>query len=92
MDLIIETKDYRFSLDGIELSLVIIFMRQYLKTSVTTGTYWLTKKEIIKLIKYIEENQSVFIYHPNNYIFLIDRFKAMEILMSGKEKAKFYFW
>ena len=92
MDLVVTTKDYCFSLDGVELSLVIIFMEQYLKTCVTTGTYWLTKKEIVQLIKYIEDNQSAFELHPNNYTFLIDRFKSMEMLMSGEEKAKFYFW
>lgn len=91
MDLSIETYDFKFSLDGIGLAFVSIFMTNTLKISVKEGIYYLTKKEIQMLIKYLKEQQSEF-RNQKYFSRVVDNFTSMEMLMIGKEKAKFYFW
>ena len=91
MDLIIETSDYVFSLDGMGLAFVSIFMANTLKVYVKEGTYHLTKKEIQMLIEYLEKQQLEF-QNQNYFVSILDKFKSMEMLMEGKEKAKFTFW
>lgn len=91
MDLRIETHDFRFCLDGIGLAFVSIFMRNTLKTFVEAGIYYLTKKEIQMLIKYLKEQKLKF-RNQNYYSHIIDNFTSMEMLMEVKEKAKFIFW
>lgn len=91
MDLSIETSDFKFSLDGIGLAFVSIFMRNTLKMYVKEGTYYLTKKEVQIFITYLKTQQSEF-KNQNYYTSILDKFESMEMLMQGKEKAKFYFW
>lgn len=91
MDLVIETSDYIFSLDGIGLTFIDIFMMNTLNISIKEGTYYLTKKEIQKLINYLEDNKDEF---KNQIYFtsILDKFKSMEMLMKTNEKVKFLFW
>lgn len=87
MDLSIETSDFKFSLDGIGLAFVSIFMANRLKISVKEGIYYLTKKEIQMLIEYLKEQQDEF-KNQKYFSRIVDNFTSMEMLMEGKEKAK----
>lgn len=91
MDLSIETSDFKFSLDRIGLAFINIFMANRLKISVKEGICYLTKKEIQMLIKYLKEQQSEF-RNQKYFSRVVDNFTSMEMLIQGKEKAKFYFW
>lgn len=84
MDLYIETKDYEFSTDRTYTTYVEIFMANELNCSLEMRTYYLTKKEIKKLIDFLEKNDATGMTY--------DKFKNMYLLMSTKEKASFKFW
>lgn len=91
MDLSVETSNFKFSLDGIGLAFVSIFMTNTLKMPVKEGIYYLTKKEIQMLIKYLKEQRSEF-RNQKYFSRVVDNFTSMEMLMVGKEKERFYFW
>ena len=55
MDLTIETKDYKFSLGTIDMSLVCVFLSSELHFSIDEGVRYMTKKEIQRLIEYLEK-------------------------------------
>lgn len=91
MDLTIKTKEFEFSVDGVALSLIYIFMIKELEIYAKEGTYYLTRNEMNKLIKYIEDNKTEF--NNDEYYFLIlDNFKSMNMLMHKNEKAIFRYW
>jgi len=87
-----ETSDYKYSIDGVLLSFIIIFMGKYLKTYPKEGeTYYITKKELGLLIAYLIFNKNEIANHTY-FDFVLDRLVNMEMLMKKNEKVKLKFW
>lgn len=91
MDLTIETKDYKFSLGTIDMSLVCVFLSNELNISINEGVRYMTKKEIQRLIEYLEKTK-ISIKDLKHFESIIDKFKNMEMLMEVKEKARLTFF
>ena len=91
MDLIIETKDYKFSLGTIDMSLVCVFLSNELNLPIDEGVRYITKKEMKRLIVYLEKTK-LSIKDLKHFESIIDRFKNMEMLMEAKEKARLTFF
>lgn len=85
MDLTVETKQYKFSASS-GFDYIVIYICNKLKESPDFGSkYYLTKKEVCDLIKYLQENNC-------GDSWIVDRLSNMILLMEGKEKAEFRFW
>ena len=91
MDLIIETKDYKFSLGTIDMSLVCVFLSNELNLPIDEGVRYITKKEMKRLIVYLEKTK-LSIKDLKHFESIIDSFKNMEMLMEAKEKARLTFF
>lgn len=91
MDLTIETKDYRFLLGTIDMSLVCVFLSSELHFSIDEGVRYMTKKEIQRLIEYLEKTK-ISIKDLKHFESIIDKFTNMEMLMEAKEKARLTFF
>ena len=93
MDLTVNTKQYTFSASS-GFDYIFIYLMNNMKKSANSNginnLWYLTKKEVKTLIKYLEENT------PDNYKdrqnWIVDRLINLEMLMEGKEKAEFHFW
>lgn len=91
MDLIIETKQYKLKYDHFEMVYIHTFISRKLNRYARVGVnYYLTKKEVKELIKWLN-SQSWSNYNKQKEK-LIDQLILMEMVMEGKERARFYFW
>lgn len=89
MGLTVETKDFMFSLNTNETCAIDLFIINNLKVDlVKHRIVWLTKKDMIKLIEFVKENQEK--YNVSDRV--LDNFISMEMLMQGKEKAQFRYY
>lgn len=88
MDLTVETKSYAFSASS-GFDYIAIYMCNELKQTPMIGSrFYLTKKEVRKLIEYLKQDG----YDDSQDFWILDRLCSMELLMEGKEKAEFRFW
>lgn len=90
MDLIVETKQYKFNYDHLEMSYIHNFIsnkiRRYAETCVK---HYLTKKELKELIEWLKTLDFTYTWQKEK---LIEQLSNMEMLMQGRDKASFYFW
>lgn len=90
MDLIVETKNFKYYYQRVPMSYIHLFLCKNMKKTVEAFVkYQLTKKEVRKMISFLKEQ--VFDTEMSKEK-VIDELTKMEMLMEGKEKASFYFW
>lgn len=90
MDLIVESRDYKYSYQRLEMSYIHIFLSNKLKREAENFVdHFLTKKEVKELIEYLKTCD---FSSDDQREKLIEELSNMEMLMIGQEKARFYFW
>lgn len=90
MDLIVETKQYKFNYDHLEMSYIHSFITNKIgRYAETCRKHYLTKKEMKELINWLKTLRFTYDWQKER---LIEQLSNMEILMEGKERASFYFW
>ena len=91
MDLIIESHDFKFSIDHYAASFVHMFISSKIHHTFLTGICHLTKKEIAELITYISSHEQDFC-NTHTFQYLYDNLISIHMLMRTDEKVKFTFW
>lgn len=90
MDLVVESKDYKYSYQHLEMSYIHNFISEKIgRDAEILVDHFLNKREVKELIEYLRtcnfpsgEQQEK----------LIEELSNMEMLMVGQEKARFRFW
>lgn len=90
MDLIIETKQYKYTYDHLEMSYIHNFISNKIgMCAKTCKKYYLTKKEMQELLNYLKQLKFSFDAQKER---LIEQLSNMEMLMITGDTASFYFW